>query len=237
LYFTIQYNVRRGDEMFLLIDKPKGMTSHDVVDRIRRITGERRVGHGGTLDPNATGLLIVGIGRGSTKKLGSLAKKSRKTYIAEIVLGEERDTDDSEGRIVVKARGVLPPGRKEIVELLRQFLGDQKQIPPKYSAVKVKGKKAYELARAGKKVVLKSRKVTIHRIKLISYKYPVIKIDIEVSAGTYIRAIARDVGRKLGIGGYLAELQRTKIGRFSLGKAMPLYRISRDNCKKLAIQV
>lgn len=218
--------------MFLLIDKPKGMTSHDVVDRLRTITGERRVGHAGTLDPNATGLLIVGIGRESTKKLGKISKDTRKTYMAEIVLGEERDTDDSEGKVVLKAKGVLPPGRKEVVKILREFLGEQEQIPPKYSAIKLKGKKAYELARKGMKFTLIPRKVFVHRINLIRYKYPNLEIEVEVSAGTYIRALARDIGRKLGIGAYLSELRRTKIGEYFVEDAVSLEKLTRENWKR-----
>ena len=218
--------------MFLLVDKPKGMTSHDVVDRLRTITGERRVGHAGTLDPNATGLLIVGIGRESTKKLGKISKDTRKTYMAEIVLGEERDTDDSEGKVVLKAKGVLPPGRKEVVKILREFLGEQEQIPPKYSAIKLKGKKAYELARKGMKFTLIPRKVFVHRINQIRYKYPNLEIEVEVSAGTYIRALARDIGRKLGIGAYLSELRRTKIGEYFVEDAVSLEKLTRENWKR-----
>ena len=218
--------------MFLLVDKPKGMTSHDVVDRLRTITGERRVGHAGTLDPNATGLLIVGIGRESTKKLGKISKDTRKTYMAEIVLGEERDTDDSEGKVVLKAKGVLPPGRKEVVKILREFLGEQEQIPPKYSAIKLKGKKAYELARKGMKFTLIPRKVFVHRINLIRYKYPNLEIEVEVSAGTYIRALARDIGRKLGIWAYLSELRRTKIGEYFVEDAVSLEKLTRENWKR-----
>ncbi|MCH7951137.1 tRNA pseudouridine(55) synthase TruB [Patescibacteria group bacterium] len=218
--------------MFLLVDKPKGMTSHDVVDRLRTITGERRVGHAGTLDPNATGLLILGIGRESTKKLGKISKDTRKTYMAEIVLGEERDTDDSEGKVVLKAKGVLPPGRKEVVKILREFLGEQEQIPPKYSAIKLKGKKAYELARKGMKFTLIPRKVFVHKINLIRYKYPNLEIEVEVSAGTYIRALARDIGRKLGIGAYLSELRRTKIGEYFVEDAVSLEKLTRENWKR-----
>ena len=218
--------------MFLLVDKPKGMTSHDVVDRLRTITGERRVGHAGTLDPNATGLLILGIGRESTKKLGKISKDTRKTYMAEIVLGEERDTDDSEGKVVLKAKGVLPPGRKEVVKILREFLGEQEQIPPKYSAIKLKGKKAYELARKGMKFTLIPRKVFVHKINLIRYKYPNLEIEVEVSAGTYIRALARDIGRKLGIGAYLSELRRTKIGEYFVEDAVSLEKLTRENWER-----
>lgn len=220
---------------FLLVDKPRGMTSHDVVDRIREITGERRVGHAGTLDPNATGLLIVGVGREATKKLGLIAKGTKKIYEALIVLGEERDTDDAEGKVVVKAKGVLPPVRKEVAKVLRGFLGRQTQIPPKFSAIKLSGKKAYELARAGKKFTLKPRKVSIYQIKILRYEYPILEIETEVSAGTYIRALARDAGRKLGMGAYLSDLRRTKIGEYSIEQAVHLDSFNERNWHRFAV--
>lgn len=220
---------------FLLIDKPKGMTSHDVVDRLRQITGEQRIGHAGTLDPNATGLLVVGIGRMSTKKLTEIAKNTHKTYEAEIVLGEERDTDDSQGMVVVKAKGVLSPTEREVRETLAGFVGEVEQIPPRYSAIKIGGRRAYELARKGKEVVLKPRIVRIRRIKLIRYKYPVLEIEAEVSAGTYIRALARDIGRRLGIGAYLWGLRRTKIGKHSVERSIPLTKLHEGNWRRYIV--
>lgn len=223
--------------LFLLVDKPPGMTSHDVVDRVREVTDERRVGHGGTLDPLATGLLIVGVGREATRELGRIARGSTKTYTAEIVLGEERETDDSEGRVAVRAKGVLPPAAVEIERTLRGFLGEQEQVPPKYSAVRVSGERAYRLARKGKKVVLKQRKVFIHRIKLLRYKYPRLEIEAKVSAGTYIRALARDIGRRLGCGAYLHGLRRTRIGRFSVDDAVSLARLTRENFMSFVLPI
>lgn len=208
--------------MFLLIDKPKGVTSHDVVDEVRKITAEKRVGHAGTLDPNATGLLIIGVGRDSTKHLGKIAKDTKKTYEAEIYLGEERDTDDREGVVVKKSKGVLPPEEVEIRLILTTFLGEQEQTPPVYSAIKIKGKKAYELARKGKKVDIKPREIVVYSIKVVDYKYPLLKIKTTVSSGTYIRALARDVGKRLGMGAYLKNLKRTKIGEFDLKEAVKL---------------
>ncbi len=211
---------------FLLIDKPKGMTSHDVVDQVRKITGEKRVGHGGTLDPNATGLLIVGVGREATKQLGEISMETTKTYLAEIFLGEERDTDDIEGIVISKAKGVLPPGKGEIRRALSDFLGDQQQVPPAYSAIKMKGKKAYEMARRGEKVKLKARNVVIYHIKCIAYSFPVLSIEVEVSSGTYIRALARDIGKRLGCGAYLRELRRTKVGKYDIANAKTLGKIT-----------
>ena len=210
--------------MLLLIDKPKGITSHDVVDQLRKITGERRVGHAGTHDPNATGLLIVGVGRESTKKLGEITKNTTKTYEAEITLGATSDTDDAEGKILSN-KVTKRLSDEDIKKILRQFEGEQMQIPPIYSAIKLKGKKAYELARKGKEVILEPRKITIHSIKLDEYNFPMLKITCEVSSGTYIRALARDIGKSLGTGAYLSELRRTKIGEFDIQNAQKLDKI------------
>lgn len=211
--------------MLLLIDKPKGITSHDVIDRVRRITGERRVGHAGTLDPNATGLLIVAVGREFTKKLGDLTKNTNKTYEAEITLGQTSTTDDSEGEIS-EFSNPQKFQKEDIVRVLDTFKGEQLQIPPIYSAIKLKGKKAYELARKGREITLEPRKVTIHSIKLDDYNYPILKITCEVSSGTYIRALARDIGKKLGTGAYLSNLRRIKIGDYDIQDATKL-----DNIK------
>ena len=222
--------------MFLFVDKPKGMTSHDVVDEVRIITGESKVGHAGTLDPNATGLLILGIGRPSTKKLGDVSKNTRKKYEAEIYLGEERDTDDTEGITISKAKGFLPPTESEIRLILATFLGKQKQIPPAHSAIKVKGKKAYQLARKGKALNLKPRKVQIYSIKFLSYQFPILKIETQVSSGTYIRSLARDIGKRVGCGAYLTELKRTQIGKHSIENSTTLAVLTKSDWKKLALK-
>lgn len=219
--------------MFLLIDKPKGMTSHDVVDRIRRITSIRKVGHAGTLDPNATGLLIVAVGRESTKKLGSLTTETTKEYLSEIVLGETRDTDDSEGKITSTTSKVKPT-KIEVTKTLSSFLGKQDQLPPTYSAIKLQGKKAYEIARKGEVPLLKSRQVVIHLIELLNYTYPVINVRTKVSSGTYIRSLARDIGEKLGTGAYVANIRRTAIGRIRIDKATPLEAITSENWESLS---
>lgn len=254
--------------MFLFIDKPKGLTSHDVVDKVRKMVSPRspsslrssrlrriKVGHAGTLDPNATGLLIVGVGRESTKKLSEIAK-DKKTYRAEIYLGEERDTDDAKGETVEVPQQVrsshgaksvrddkvglnsLPTlSKSQVEEVLRSFVGEQEQIPPAYSAIKIKGKKAYEIARKGGIPELSPRKITIHSIKLLEYEFPILKIETEVSSGTYIRALARDIGRKLGAGAYLKNLRRTKIGGYSLKESVSLEYLNKDNWKKFAINL
>lgn len=223
--------------MFLLIDKPKGVTSHDVVDKVREITGEKKVGHGGTLDPNATGLLIIGIGRESTRKLGKVIKETKKVYEAEIFLGEERDTDDAEGVVISRAKGFLPPGKNEIGKLLTSFIGEQTQVPPAYSALKIRGKKAYELARKGEKVSLKKRRIVIHSIELVDYEYPILKIKTTVSSGTYIRSLALDIGRRIGSGAYLKNLRRTKIGKFDVKDAVKLDNLSKNNLGNFVIEI
>lgn len=220
--------------MFLLIDKPKEMTSHDVVNRVRRITGERKVGHGGTLDPNATGLLVVGVGREATKQLGEIAKNKKKVYEAEVILGEERDTDDIEGRLVSKNEDIIPSLGK-IKMVVEEFVGEIEQVPPSFSAVKMEGKKAYEKARKGEEVKIKSRTVVIYKAELIHYKYPLIKIVFEVSSGTYIRALARDMGRRLGCGAYLANLRRTQIGKFKIVRAVSLESLDKDNWNRYTV--
>jgi len=211
---------------FILVNKPKGVTSHDVVARARKILyslghDKVKIGHGGTLDPNATGLLILAIGREYTKKLAEIAQKTVKTYEAEIILGSRSSTDDSEGKIT-KGNDLKNLKTEDIKRVLKSFLGMQKQVPPIYSAVKIKGKKAYELARKGKSIKLAARKIRVYDITLVSYKYPTLKIVCKVSSGTYIRALARDIGEKIGTGAYLKELRRIRVGRFSIKNAVGL---------------
>lgn len=205
----------------LLLNKPKGITSHDVIYKVRRATGVKKVGHGGTLDPNASGLLIVGVGREATKKLGEITKNKDKSYRAEITLGEERDTDDIDGQVTRK-KDIDDLSDEKIIEVLNVFLGKQKQKPPIYSAIKKGGRKAYELARKGKKVELGERDIEVFEAKLISYNHPLISVDFKVSSGTYIRALARDIGRALGGAAYLSNLVRTQIGEYDLKDAISL---------------
>lgn len=205
----------------LLIDKPKGWTSHDVVAKLRRLLGEKRIGHAGTLDPNATGLLIVGVGREETKKLGSIAKDTKKEYIATITLGQSRDTDDIEGVIVEENESVVPT-EEEVKTSISHFLGEQSQIPPAYSAIKKDGHKSYDLARAGKEVIMEPRQVTVFEAELLEYMYPTIVVRYVVSSGTYIRSLARDLGKDMGTFAFLSDLRRTKIGDYSVENARSL---------------
>ena len=195
----------------LLIDKPAGITSHDVVDRVRKIFQTRRVGHAGTLDPFATGLLIVGVGA-ATKELSTYVGLD-KTYIATARLGFTSTTDDPEGEISATAY-CLPPTALDIERALETFRGDYLQITPLYSAKKVGGKKMYELARKGLGDTVKrpTKLVTIHDIVLRDVRWPDVTFETTCSSGTYIRALARDLGEKLGTGAYLTALRRTRIG-------------------------
>lgn len=204
----------------LFVNKPAGITSHDVVDALRAKTGERRVGHAGTLDPFADGLLIILVGRNDTKRQIDFLKLP-KAYEATMILGAQSDTDDHTGVIresVVDAQ----PTWDEIERTFSLFRGTITQVPPAYSAIKIHGKKAYELARAGTPPHLKPRHVTVHKLHLLSYEWPRVMFSTRVSSGTYIRAIARDIGRALGTGAYLCALTRTEIGPYKLADAQTL---------------
>ncbi|MDT5065356.1 MAG: tRNA pseudouridine55 synthase [Mycobacterium sp.] len=207
----------------VVVDKPAGMTSHDVVGRCRRLFGTRKVGHAGTLDPMATGVLVVGIER-ATKILGLLTATD-KSYAATIRLGQSTSTEDAEGELLhtIPADGVTDGAIDEAVARLR---GDIEQVPSSVSAIKVDGQRAYKLAREGKAVELAARPVRIDRFEVRGTRRhdSVVDVDVEVdcSSGTYIRALARDVGDTLGVGGHLTALRRTRVGRFGLGEAHTL---------------
>jgi tRNA pseudouridine55 synthase len=207
----------------VIVDKPAGMTSHDVVGRCRRIFKTRRVGHAGTLDPMATGVLVIGVER-ATKILGMVSETS-KSYTATIRLGQATTTEDAEGDITqqVSAGGVTDEAIEAAVAPLR---GDIAQIPSAVSAIKVDGERAYKLAREGRAVELAARPVTIHRFDVTEVRRhdELVDVDVEVdcSSGTYIRALARDVGAALGVGGHLTALRRTRVGRFGIDQARSL---------------
>lgn len=220
---------------FLLIDKPAGITSHDVVHRVRKITGEKKVGHAGTLDPLATGLLLVAIGRASTKRLGEFLKKN-KTYKARIKLGAETDTDDSEGAVVHTNEHIIPT-KADILAVLQNFHGDIEQLPPAYSALKIRGKKAYEIARDGGTVTLAPRRVQVHTIELTHYEYPYLEFEVSVSSGTYIRSLARDIGRELGTYGHIVALRRTSLDRWSEKDAVSMESLSNTTWTDAAFEV
>ncbi|MFH1218571.1 MAG: tRNA pseudouridine(55) synthase TruB [Candidatus Peregrinibacteria bacterium] len=207
---------------FYLIDKKKGVTSFDVVREIRRKTGEKRVGHAGTLDPLATGLLIVAVGRENTRELGKFLK-SDKEYVVSAKFGSVSDTYDSEGK--VEECDVLKKcSRKEVEELIeREFLGEIDQVPPKYSALKVGGRKACDVMRKGGDVELTSRKVKVYKFDVIEFKWPVVTFKVACGSGTYIRSLVHDLGQKLGCGAYVAELRRTKVGDYSVEDAGKIF--------------
>jgi tRNA pseudouridine55 synthase len=208
----------------LLIDKPADWTSFDVVAKIRgaarAATGNKKikVGHAGTLDPFATGLLIVLIDK-ETKNQDNYMKQD-KEYLATLKLGETSTTGDPEGIIeefsISNSQFSIP----DIEEVFKQFLGEISQIPPIYSAIKVDGKRAYDLARTGENPVMKPRNVTIHSLRIDNYTYPELKIVVSCSSGTYIRTLAEDIGKALGTGAYLTALRRTKIGDFDVKDAL-----------------
>ena len=207
----------------MVVDKPSGMTSHDVVARCRRIFSTRKVGHAGTLDPMATGVLVVGIER-ATKILGLLTATD-KSYAATIRLGQTTTTEDAEGEVLqtVSAAQVTDADIEAAVAALR---GEISQIPSAVSAIKVGGKRAYQLAREGEAVELAARPVRIDRFEVrdVRRSADLVDVDVEVdcSSGTYIRALARDVGAAVGVGGHLTALRRTRVGRFGLDEARTL---------------
>jgi len=201
--------------MIIGIIKPPGITSHDVVNGVRRITGERRVGHGGTLDPFASGVLVIGISRESTRKLQEILKDTDKEYVAVIEAGKTSTTGDPEGEITEHS-GPLSLEEGRVEEVLKGFIGEIEQTPPSHSAIKVNGVPAYRLARRGEKIRLKKRKVFIKELELLEFNPPFIKIRTVVSSGTYIRSLAEDIGKKLGVGAYLKELTRTRVGDFTI---------------------
>lgn len=212
---------------FLLIDKPAGITSHDVVDRLRRITGVRRIGHAGTLDPFATGLLIVGVGRSATKLLSTMMAKE-KIYEGTAVLGATSDTQDGTGEIISLPSPTWP-SETALCETLARFTGPLEQTPPMYSAKKIGGKKLYELAREGIEVARKPAHITIHELNLVSYTPPRFSFKVRCSTGTYVRTLANDIGAVLGIGAYLEVLRRTRIGDFDVARAMLLDKLTPEN--------
>lgn len=207
----------------ILIDKPAGISSFGVVAKVRGYLRNEcghkvKVGHTGTLDPFATGLLILLSGK-MTKKSNEFLKLD-KEYIADLKLGFKSSTGDPEGEIEKVDDRV--PDAKEIEDILQTFIGEIEQIPPKYSAIKINGQRAYKLARKGVDFEVPMRKIRIYNIEVLKYEYPRLAIRCQVSSGTYIRTLAEDIGLKLGVGAYLTALRRTKIGEYSVDKTRTL---------------
>ena len=221
----------------IIINKSKGWTSHDIVAKVKKITGEK-VGHTGTLDPLATGVLPLLIGKGTL--CSKYLINHDKTYIVRLKLGIRKSTGDEEGEVLEQelvAQQLLDKKKIEIV--LEQFIGEQEQIPPIYSAIKVKGKKLYEYARKQQEVQIPSRKITIYDIKLLGIDKENYEIQFEVSCskGTYIRSLCEDIAKKIGTIGYMKELQRTQVGNFKIEQAISIENLNKETVKKRIITI
>jgi tRNA pseudouridine55 synthase len=206
----------------LLVDKPEGPTSHDMADLVRRATGVRRVGHTGTLDPFASGLLLFCVGW--VTRLAEYLIPLPKVYRGVIRLGERTDSDDRAGTVVGRCDDWRELDAVSIRRVLDGQVGEIEQLPPAFSAKKLSGRRAYDVARAGEDLNLEPQRVTVHSIELCDLSLPDVCVEVACSGGTYIRAIARDVGAALGVGGHLAELRRLRIGEFSVDDAVQLDR-------------
>lgn len=191
-----------------------------MIREIKQRTTEKRIGHAGTLDPRASGVLVIAVGREATKKIAEEVAKE-KEYITSIRLGAESTTDDSEG-VKTEVRPIKHPTLNAIKGALKEFEGEIMQVPPVYSALKVRGKTAYERTRAGEKIELAARKVLVKKIEFISFKWPYLKIRVITGPGVYIRSLARDIGKILKTGGYMSSLERTRVGDFSKRDARKL---------------
>jgi tRNA pseudouridine55 synthase len=219
-----QENIKSVVSGVLVVDKPIGLTSHDVVQIIRRGTGIRRAGHTGTLDPRASGVLVILIG--PAVRLSEFVSASDKRYQATIRLGSSTDTYDEEGVVTDSATVNVDDISEEYFdEVLQRFVGEIEQVPPPYSAVKVQGRKAYEMAREGEEVDLEPRIIKVYSLEVLEWAPPEVVIDVYCSSGTYVRSLANDLGKSLGTGAYLVGLRRTKSGRFTLRDAVPLRRL------------
>ena len=204
----------------IIINKPKGYTSHDIVNIVRKCLNIKKVGHTGTLDPNAIGVLPILIGQAT--KISKYLIEHNKTYIATLKLGEARETGDSEGKIIMQDSNLKNYSIEEIEKVLKSFLGKQKQTPPIYSAIKINGKKLYQYARDGQEIEIKQRDIEIYSIILKEYINNEIKFEVECSKGTYIRVLCEDIAKKLGTVGYMEELQRIKVDNFLLDEAIEI---------------
>ncbi|MCW2713398.1 MAG: tRNA pseudouridine synthase [Frankiales bacterium] len=209
----------------LVVDKPSGWTSHDVVGRGRRLAGTRKVGHAGTLDPMATGVLLLGIGR-ATRLLGHLALTD-KTYDATVRLGTTTVTDDAEGE-VVETRDASGVTDEALASAMAALTGDLLQVPSSVSAIKVDGVRSYTRVRAGEAVELRARPVTVSRFELLARRGSDLDVRVECTTGTYVRALARDLGEALGVGAHLTALRRTRVGPFDLHQARTLDQLAEE---------
>lgn len=218
---TNNFDLKNAISGVLVIDKPVGLTSHDVVQIVRKGTNIRRAGHTGTLDPRASGVLVVLIG--PAVRLSEYVAASDKRYQAILRLGATTDTYDADGQVTT----TLPMNitEQQFETSLKQFIGEIEQVPPPYSAVKIHGRKAYEMAREGETFDLEPRKIQVFNLELLEWAPPEAVIDVYCSSGTYVRSLANDLGATLGCGAYLTGLRRTKSGRFTLRDAVPLRKL------------
>lgn len=207
----------------LNIHKATGMTSHDVVAKVRKILHQRRVGHAGTLDPAASGVLPICVGLGT--RVAEYLSESGKAYQAEITFGVVTDTYDAEGEIL-RTTDATPLTQEQTEAALPLFLGPQMQMPPRYSAIKIQGQAAYKRARSGEDIVLEPRPITLYQLQLLSWQSPKLTLAVECSKGTYIRSLAYDLGEQLGYGAYLSSLIRTRSGPFSLDESITLEQLA-----------
>lgn len=205
------------------IYKEPGYTSHDVVAKMRGICKQKKIGHTGTLDPDAVGVLPICLGSGT--KLCDMLTDKEKEYIAELLLGVTTDTQDTSGKVLTKQEVLVT--KEEVVQVINGFQGTYEQIPPMYSALKVNGKKLYELARAGKEIERKARPVTIYKIEILETKLPIVRMRVICSKGTYIRTLCADIGERLGCGGTMAHLERTRVGIFTAEQAITLNQLEK----------
>jgi len=212
-------------EGLLVIDKESGPTSHDVVARLRRALGMRRIGHCGTLDPLATGVLVVCLGRYT--RLSEWLSAGDKEYLATFLLGATSDTDDIQGEVSFPSAGRVP-SREEIETVLRRFEGEIDQVPPVFSAVKVRGVRSYKLARRQQAETPRARRIRIDRLQLVDYAFPHLQVQVACSKGTYIRSLAADIGRVLGCGGLVEKLRRQRSGSLDERDALTLSQVERD---------
>ena len=221
----------------LIIDKELGITSYDVIRKLKRVFGkEQKIGHAGTLDPFATGLLIILLGK-ATKMMNTF-HTYEKTYLVEGELGYCTDTQDREGKVIKKDEKGITPSRDEIeIVIEKNFMGDITQIPPMYSAKKVEGRKAYDLAREGKELILKPVNISVSQFEVYEYEYPILKCKIKCSTGTYIRTLIHDLGIKLGTYATTKELRRVTIGSFDVKESVSSTDITDENMENILRRV
>lgn len=213
--------LKLGDKSAIFaVYKPKGISSFGAVARVRRALQIKKVGHAGTLDPLACGVLVVAVGREATKQIDQQVKKE-KEYLAIVRLGQTSTTDDEEGEKTINEVKVAPE-LEEVKEIIKGFIGEIEQVPPAFSAIKIGGRRAYKMARKGEEVIMASRPALIKEIEILSFAWPDLRLRVVTGPGVYIRALARDIGEALETGGYLADLERIRVGDFTKDQTISL---------------